>query len=489
MKKKFVFVNLSIRSGYNSGINHGIAYLVPIIKRHSYEVSVINIRSEITPGQFLDKINSLSPDILAFSCMSNQFIHLCKYSNAVKDKKILQISGGVCATLEPERILTSTSIKGVCIGEGEIPLENLLNNIAHRTNILDTHGFYWEDNGGIKKNPVSEFVSDLTSLDFPDYTVFDDLVVSNHGILLITISRGCPYNCSYCCNEAIKSVYASGYKYFRIPSVEHSIILLERIISRYPRLKTIQFEDDLLIANEAWFKDFAVEYKKKIKLPYSCCVRAEYINKNIVGLMKQSGCVRALIGLESGNEHLRNKILNRKYSNANFIEKAKIIKDEGIKLYTFNIVGFPFEGKKEINDTLELNKRIEPDDGVCTFFYPYRGTELYRICEQEGLLKDEKDTLKITNYNTKPAIRLKGLTEKECVKFQKIITFYLIKQSFKYEYKKFCNSCPGIKRYPYFVYLWLTVYVKPILMRIIYNYDMLFSYFTKAKEYLYYKGN
>jgi len=486
LKERFVFVNLSVKSGYVSGINHGIAYLVPILRKYDYEPYILNIRSEISVKEFMRQINVLDPSIVGFSCLSNQLIYLKKYSESLQNKKtILQIAGGVCPTLEPETVLSFTSVKGVCVGEGEKPLDNLFSRIRQKQNLFDTEGFYWKNEKEITKNVVPSFVADLSTLDFPDYSVFDNFLVCNNSYLLVMLSRGCPYSCSYCCNDAKRSIYRSSAKYFRVPSVEYAISLIEKLVAQYPKAKFIQLEDDLLIANKDWFESFAEQYAKKIKIPYKCCVRTEYITPDIAKAMKSSGCMQAMIGLESGNEYLRNNLLNRKYSNDLFIEKTKILKDEGIELFVFNIVGFPFETAAQMQDTLNLNKQISPDYGVCTFFYPYKGTELYSLCERDGLLKSEKDARMITNYNTRPAIKLTNVKENECIYFQRRITNYLVWQFLLSKYKKFAISHSPFKKIVYFVYLWFDLYIKRRLSGIVHNSPILYAWYSKVKYYLY----
>jgi hypothetical protein len=94
MNKKFLFVNLSINCGF-TGVNHGIAYLVPVVKKHSYEIRCLNISQEITAEEFAGIIHDFSPAIVGFSCTENQLKYLVKYSKELaKHPDILQVSGG-----------------------------------------------------------------------------------------------------------------------------------------------------------------------------------------------------------------------------------------------------------------------------------------------------------------------------------------------------------------------------------------------------------
>ena len=449
-KEGFVFINLSIEGGY-SGVNHGIAYLVPIVKNHFYDVSCLDLHHEISDIEFRKEIDKRNPAIVAFSFMSQQEKYLIKYSKSIENSPaILQIAGGVGSTLNPERILSHSTVKGACIGEGETPLDNLLHNIKKEKDIFDTEGFYWNINGKFKKNVISQPKADQFSF-YPDYSIFDKHTVMREGSLNLILSRGCPYSCNYCCNDALRKANPSPGKYFRLPSVEYSIKLIEGMIEQYPEAKFIEFEDDLLIAKKPWFIEFSEEYGKRINKHYRACVRPEYIDQEILKALKLSGCEEVYIGLESGNESFRKNILNRKYSNSLFIEKCKMIKNAGLDLFTFNIVGFPFESKKEMEETFELNKRVAPNKGACTFFYPYKGTELYKRCEENNLLKSDEEMASITNYNTKPAIKMSETQEKVCIDYQKKMSYFFARQSYLTGMSRLPS---GINRCPVAIYYW-----------------------------------
>jgi len=433
MGKIFVFVNLAINPGWTGLTNHGIAFLTPILKKHNYEVRILQVTEEISKKEFQNKIKELNPSIVGFSSTSHQFKYLIKYSKAIENLKVLQIAGGVHPTIDPKGTLLRASVKGACIGEGEIPINNLLKNIEDKKDIFNTPGFYWNVNGKIKKNPVPQFITDLSTLDFPDYSIFEKKdLVNKRGIINMILSRGCPFNCTYCCNKVKKDIYSSDKNYFRLPSVKYSIEFLEKIIKDNPNIKRIDLEDDNLITNKPWFLKFAKEYKKRIKIPYTVLGRFENINYEIARALKKSGCIEFCVGIESGSESLRKNLLNRHYSNKLVIKKIKIIKKMRIKIYSFNIVGFPFETEKQMEETLKLNQKIKPFFGVCFFFYPYKGTKLYKLCEEKGLLKSEKEMNEITNYMTKPSIKMTKEQEKKCKYFYKKINSYLNSQKEKY---------------------------------------------------------
>ena len=143
-----------------------------------------------------------------------------------------------------------------------------------------------------------------------------------------------------------------------------------------------------------------------------------------------------------------------------------MIKAAGLGLFTFNIVGFPFESRKEMKETFKLNKEIMPSDGgVCTFFYPYKGTELYKICKQKQLLKNVDEMMEITNYNTRPSIKMTVKQEKDCIYYKKIITRYFYRQCYQTEITHLFSEMPsGMKKYFLSVCYFMYYQVRTILL-------------------------
>ena len=122
------------------------------------------------------------------------------------------------------------------------------------------------------------------------------------------------------------------------------------------------------------------------------------------------------------------------------------MKESGITICTLNIVGFPFETKKQMQATLELNKKIAPEFGTCYFFHPYKNTYLYELCEKSGLLKGDAEMHDITSNYSRSFIKLTGMAENDCIKFQRKLTFYFFIQTLKYRSRVFLSSNTGIKR-------------------------------------------
>ena len=141
-----------------------------------------------------------------------------------------------------------------------------------------------------------------------------------------------------------------------------------------------------------------------------------------MSLLKDAGCIYVDIGVESGSEEIRYKLLKRNMSNQDIINTAKILKEVGIKFCTLNIVGFPGETREQMWETYKLNQALKPDGAIVSIFYPFPKTELTDYCLENNFLGKE-DYKKICNGEGgyKESSLLGGVEIKEAKKLQILI--------------------------------------------------------------------
>ena len=69
-------------------------------------------------------------------------------------------------------------------------------------------------------------------------------------------------------------------------------------------------------------------------------------------------CFKVALGIECGNEHYRKHVLRKSFSNKQALDACNILGKYGIRVGLNNIVGFPFETKELIWDTISLNQEL-----------------------------------------------------------------------------------------------------------------------------------
>ena len=125
----------------------------------------------------------------------------------------------------------------------------------------------------------------------------------------------------------------------------------------------------------------------------------------MMDLLAAAGCKHIFLGLDSGNDYIRNEVLNKEQMNEDLFRVTDYMKSIGIRPMISNIVGLPYETPEMFRDTIEINKRIHrdmvvfsPTCGACPkiwVFTPWPGSDLYGLCEKEGWIKDLPGSRKV----------------------------------------------------------------------------------------------
>lgn len=393
MKITFIYPDVIGSANYTGIYNLGIGLLSAVLKQAGFKTDLIHISQPITKGDFIKQLEQTEADIYAFSTTTPMFNFVSQWAGWIKehDQNKLIIVGGAHAILNPEEIFKTKAVDFVCNGEGEYSLLELCNALNQKQPVNTIAGIWSRQDDKIVKTPNRPLISDLDQLPFADRTIFNhkQLMEGKEQMFFVMGSRGCPYNCPYCCNQSIRQSIADQQTWVRFRSVANLIAEIQSVLKLYPQTKFIGFYDDILALKKEWFAEFTEKYKNRIKLPFRCNMRANYLAKEeITKMMYEAGCCRVIIGLESGNEALRNGILQRNMPDQIILEAARLCKKYNIEFATFNMVGLPGEGAKEILDTVKLNARLKSDFTYTSIFYPFAKTALHALCEDKNLLTD-----------------------------------------------------------------------------------------------------
>lgn len=186
-------------------------------------------------------------------------------------------------------------------------------------------------------------------------------------------------------------MYRNNGKVIRRRSVRHVIDEIRALKTENPGLGHIFFLDDTFILSKQWVDEFLGIYKNEIGLPFSCTARANLVTRDLVKKMKGAGCFSIRLGIESGDDHMRNDILKKEVTIGQIESATAIIKEHRIRLLTYNIVGTPGETIENAFKTFLLNKRIHPTYAWCSLLQPYPGTEIFEYASSNGYLSSGHD--------------------------------------------------------------------------------------------------
>jgi radical SAM superfamily enzyme YgiQ (UPF0313 family) len=350
----------------------------------------------------ITKIKEYSPDAILISCMTGNHKW---YVNFLKELlahiSVPVLSGGSHNTFFPY-YLEEPIIDYICIGEGE-------HFILDFANAQDSGGDYrtianlgYKISGKVIINPVRNLIEDLDSVPFPDRHLYYDryLALKKYPTKRFLATRGCPYNCSFCFNHSLKSLYKGKGKYIRHRSPENIIEEIIKVSELYPT-RTVRFTDDSFTINKKWLLNFLTVYKENINLPFTCLTRANEIDEEeIVVSLKEANCVNVFFGIESGNENLRNKILCKSLKDKCIIKAASLLRKHKISFGTYNMFGLPGETLDNAFETVELNQKIKCMLPASTILQPYPRTAIMDYAIKHGYLEKEPDVSELGSMIT-----------------------------------------------------------------------------------------
>lgn len=368
----------------------GILHIASAVRSAGHEIRMVADKYE----ECASVISSWKPDFIGYCLYTGYHRPLLDLNRRLKQSfKFISVFGGPHATFFPE-IIQEEGVDLVCRGEGEWAMLELMERVQKGDEYHDVKNFWVKNGGQVYENPVRPFEPNIERFPFPAHDLFYQFPeVRNNKIRVLITARGCPYNCTYCYNYKIKELYdGCGVQHLRHREVEGIIEEIRQIKNHYP-MEFIYFGTDCFTASQKWVLAFCEQYRRNFDIPFIASTRPETTTEDTCRALKEAGCVCLAMGIESGNEDMRFKLLNRRMKNDKILQAADTIHANGLRLYTFNMIAFPGETLQQAIDTLQLNIRAKTDYTWVSIFQPYPRTKLAEYAVEHGYFDGNFDRL------------------------------------------------------------------------------------------------
>ena len=406
-------------------VQMGLASISSVLKEQGHNIAlfdttfIINEPFESVASKLKEKMNDFKPELLLVGCRSLEFDFMNKLLKAVNKDKLPIIVGGQHPTVSPEEVIKGDVVDYICVGEGEEAISDLVKAIEMNADTTNIKNIWAKKNGHIFRNPIRPLMQDLDKLPFPDYDLFDARHISDTG--KFETSRGCPYSCTYCINDYMQHLYGGVGGYHREKSVKRSVEEIAHFTKKY-NFKRIFLIDETFTIKPERVKEFCKLYQEQVGVPFGCMTRPEVASEEKFKWLKDAGCDMICMGIESGNEEYRKKVLDRHMSQQHIINAFLMANKVGIRSYSFNMVGLPNETRKDIFSTIELNRKGKVDEVQVTLFYPFKGTRLRDYAEENNLF-DESEHL--SSYYEGTILNNPNLTKEQIMGLYRTFIIYV----------------------------------------------------------------
>jgi anaerobic magnesium-protoporphyrin IX monomethyl ester cyclase len=329
------------------------------------------------------KLVSYQPDIVGIYSMVTLSRNTFRIAEMVRTRLpgSLLVTGGPLPTLYPEQY--AEAFDAVFRGESDLSFPGFCKDLfdhhpsRKQLNDLELHnyaGLYIQRDELAVNNPMVHYrEKELDSFPLPYRGDFDHLMyqkvwqeLDGSKTTSIITTFGCPFNCDFCS----RPVFGNRFRRRNLDSVFEEI----------RQIRLLGY-DSLWIADDNFTldADFLREFCRRSAggdISWSCLSRVTGIDEETTRLMKESGCRRVYLGLETGNQETL--ILMKKNATVEEGKNAvQLFHKSGIEVAAFFIVGYPGETIPSIEDTFRFALDLPLDSISFNVPYPLPGSQLF----------------------------------------------------------------------------------------------------------------
>ncbi len=371
----------------------GLAYLAAMSEERGDSVRVLDMEVDDTPLQQV--VREHAPDVIGITANTMQIESAWRVAQGLKQTtRATIVLGGPHPTFLAAESVERPEIDVVVRGEGELTWVDLCAHLEKGESLQDVKGITYERDGQVVSNAERPVIDAVDSLPFPAYHLFrmdrytnlqptlDDIEGASYPILT---SRGCPYRCTYCSQILPRR--------WRARSAEN-VVAEWRWLVRELGAREIGVLDDSFNIDRQRALDICeliiAEGLNHVPWIMINGIRANLVDEELLGRMREAGCIRTAFGVESGNQRILDTVIDKRLTLDQVRAAFKAAKAVGMETIGFFIIGLPGETEETMEETIRFACELDPVVANFSMATPFPGTEMYKQVMKNGrlLVKD-----------------------------------------------------------------------------------------------------
>lgn len=346
----------------------GILYLAAVLEKNNIRVKVIDVGAEKQSlEQTLSLIAEGNPALVGISSMTPALQGAVTLAKEIKKrfKKITVSLGGSHVSADPEFVKRIKLFDFAVTGESETVFLSKVKEVL--------------DNKKVKGVFPGQPVKDLSSIPWPARHLVNLDLYNQRASLIAT--RGCPYACYYCSRPGISNIIRCR----RPKDVVDEMESLDKFCDG-----DFLFQDDAMTINRQFILAFCAELLKRNKrFRWACYTRVDLVDEEVIALMAKAGCYSVDFGIESGNERVRNEIINKRFSNEQIKRTLDLCLKNKINADGFFMFGHPTETKNEVRETMEFILKNNFNLIGVSIATPFPGSRLWEYAVRDKIINNK----------------------------------------------------------------------------------------------------
>lgn len=378
---------------------HSLLAIAAPLHKEGYKIKIIDQRVDRDWNSHLTEELRAKPICIGISSMTGTQIHFAieaaKVVRRCTNGKIPIAWGGPHPSILPEQTLQSEYADMVCIGEGDLTFIKLVKAIEGNVSLSLVDGIAYKNGHQIITTPPASLMDIETLLPVPwelinveDYIHPDMYLKESPRTLDIgQTSRGCPFNCGFCCSASLRK------RKWRAMSADKSLDSIVTLVRRF-KLSGIWIRDDeFYIDRRRANRICEGMIREKLNIHwYTSGTRADIFNKATeeeTALLKRSGAYVVKIGAESGSNRMLD-LMNKGITVEDTMKANLKAKRHGIIPAFALMIGFPTETYEDRQKTIEFAFKLKKDNPKALFetmaiYTALPATPMYDFALQHGL--------------------------------------------------------------------------------------------------------
>lgn len=395
--------------------NLGIASVAANIDGADVNILDLVLHSQNVTKTVVECLEKLQPDVVGLSAMTFQYDTAKAIARTVKSilPTAKTVLGGYHATIAYNLISMDQAadvFDFLIRGEGEQPMNQLVNALLHNEDFSDIPGLSYRVDGRFVHNHVGSSQC-LSSVRIPARSTRLSGGFNYFGKLfdVVETSRGCLKTCRFCC---IQGMYGHKYRCYPIDRVVQDIA-----DAKSKGAKGIFLVDDNINLQPGRLIELcqAIVDAGLDDLEYiSQADVAGFVKEpDLPKIMRRAGFTGVFLGVESTSPENWD-FLGKKNPLEATQRVIKSLRDQKIIVAGGFIIGNPGESAADIHSAFQLARKLPLDHAIMWCLTPYPGTEARESMLKEGLVENPNDFSRYNGFICN--VRTKHMTNKELVK-------------------------------------------------------------------------